>query len=957
MKKYLFLFVLSLCIFSCSNEESDIRGTNNNAGTKKPSNVPLDSKYVEPGVFRIKLTSEAEAQMDIKVSGNGLVTTGLESLDLLCREMNVTRIKRTFRHGGRHEEKMRNAGLHLWYDIYFDMQGGEGVEFTRSMTRMQNGARRIPEAIIVEPVLKIKRIKTGRSFIPDTRAMEELLPVQPLTAITSSELPKINIEEKFNDPYLKYQWHYHNEGLLKGSIPAADINLLKAWEIETGKPQVIVAVIDGGIDTDHPDLRPNLWMNEAELNGIEGKDDNGDFDPNYEGKSEYIDDIYGYNFALDQGKITGHEHGTHIAGTVAAVSNNGIGGAGVAGGNGSKDSGVRMMSCQIFAYDEEGNEISAENKHEAFVYAANNGAVIAQNSWAYTVDESQIDPNIAQADKDAIDYFIQNAGIDEEGNQVGPMRGGIVIFAAGNANTSTGIFPAAYENVFSVASYSADYVRAGYSNYGDWVEVAAPGGSGDYSAGTQVFSTFMHNNYGYQEGTSMACPHVSGIAALVVSKFGVNDDGTIIKGFTNEELKKRLLDATNDYISWYSSPAYPIGKGYMNAYKALAEQGSLAPDRVSDLRLHWVADKVNLKWRVTADSDDVTGKAEGYRIFINEENLYGLDFAGLTTGYETILTGENAIGETLSFDFDNLKNETAYYISIAAFDREGNISLSSTYKGFTVPNNAPVLVGLPELISLRKNEVKEILLTVSDHEGDAWDFNFKTENQVAAMTGRDNNQLLLTLDARKAMPGQSFEDILTLTDEQGGKSETTICYTIVNNAPHLLQSFEDIAFQYLGEEKVYDLTRYFIETDGDEMAYTITSSNETVAATALTSNSLKVTAAGVGTSVITIIAKDPYGEQTGVSFDVISRDENRDMDLYPVPVRKDGLLNIRMGRFVTGTIDVTLYATSGAKVYNQKVNMAPGISSQINISNLKTGNYKVTVKYKQQEFTRNITKL
>lgn len=166
------------------------------------------------------------------------------------------------------------------------------------------------------------------------------------------------------------QWHYKNFGITPRSVEGADINLFEAWKQTTGSPNVIVSIVDGGIDGSHEDLKDNLWINEGEIPG-NGIDDDG---------NGFIDDVYGYNFVSDKGEITLDEagHGTHVAGTVAARNNNGIGVSGVAGGDGTPNSGARLMSCQIF----EGANGSGQGAG-ATVYGANNGAVISQNSWGY----------------------------------------------------------------------------------------------------------------------------------------------------------------------------------------------------------------------------------------------------------------------------------------------------------------------------------------------------------------------------------------------------------------------------------------------------------------------------------------------------------------------------------------------------------------------------------------------
>ena len=124
-----------------------------------------------------------------------------------------------------------------------------------------------------------------------------------------------------------------------GTKVGADANVFKAWETGvTVSKDVVVAIIDGGFQVDHPDLKDNVWINTAELNGKPGVDDDGD---------GYVDDIYGYNFVINSSDINAHSHGTHVAGTVGATNNNGIGVCGVAGGSDGKG-GVKMMVCQVF---------------------------------------------------------------------------------------------------------------------------------------------------------------------------------------------------------------------------------------------------------------------------------------------------------------------------------------------------------------------------------------------------------------------------------------------------------------------------------------------------------------------------------------------------------------------------------------------------------------------------------
>ncbi len=382
-----------------------------------------------------------------------------------------------------------------------------------------------------------------------------------------------NIESVvFNDPYLSKQWNYINTGSTSMALTAregADVNVKDAWKITTGDPSIIVAVVDQGVQVNHPDLAANMWVNKGEIPG-NGIDDDG---------NGYIDDIHGYNFVKDKGEITwasakgDNGHGTHVAGTVAAVNNNGIGVCGIAGGDGTPETGVRIMSCQVFNGAEGGDAVSVAR---AIVYAADNGAIILQASLGsdaglYGSDTEYVMYNSLQTY--AMQYFMLQASCDV-------MKGGILIFSAGNDAQGVSCYPAAHADLISVAAIGPDYLPATYTNYGPGVNICAPGGDGylnNASYDPMILSTMptelTEEGYGYIHGTSMACPHVSGVAALglsYVKKLGkrVNRDEFVSLLLASVNDMEVQMDRTKAGLDMYDYQG-GMGTGLVDAWKML----------------------------------------------------------------------------------------------------------------------------------------------------------------------------------------------------------------------------------------------------------------------------------------------------------------------------------------------------------------------------------------------------
>src|SRR5260221_6214292 len=378
------------------------------------------------------------------------ITSGIAQMDAVSIKHNAVSMSRIFPEARIYEEAHRAHGLHLWYEIKFSMD----VKLDKAIADYK-----------------------------DLNYFHHVEECKDYAATWESDGPEPVLPSGTNDPLFSNQWNFNNSGQTGGKA-GADINLLKAWKTETGSPNVIVAVIDGGIDLTHPDLAGAFGTNDDEIpdNGVDD-DHNG-----------YVDDVQGFGFGDGSPQIFPNFHATHVAGTIGAVSNNGIGVSGIAGGSGSGD-GVRLMSCAGF-----GN-FGIGGFEAAMVYAADNGAVISQNSWG----------GGSTAIEAAIDYFVQRAGYDNSSAkytlniQTGPMAGGLVIFPAGNSNTSDPniCYPASYHNAIAVASTDHNDVKSSFSNYGNWVDIAAPGST--------ILSTYPGSDYKTLSGTSMACPQVSGV--------------------------------------------------------------------------------------------------------------------------------------------------------------------------------------------------------------------------------------------------------------------------------------------------------------------------------------------------------------------------------------------------------------------------------------------------------------
>lgn len=880
--------------------------------TDKPGQTqPIDETAVSQGHIRVKFVSGKEPSGAVDTR-SGEVSSGNEDLDRTLTSLGVTGLKRVFPHAGRFEERTRREGLHLWYDIYFD----KSITATRATYDMTS----LLGVEIAEAVFNVKHIDTGRA-VAWTGDMESASP---------AALP-------FNDPKLAAQWHYQNDGSLKDAIAGADINLFRAWKIASGSNEVVVAVVDGGIDYAHEDLAGNVG-NFAEINGLPGVDDDN---------NGYVDDLYGWNFMYST--VTGYSgtnaiepemHGTHVAGTIGAENNNGTGVCGVAGGSGGH-TGVRLISCQIFTNDsDDGDEL------QALKYSADAGAVISQNSWGYTNASY-----MPQSTKSAVDYFIKYAGQDEHGNQVGPMKGGIVIFAAGNEYRDYLTYPAAYEDIVAVSAIAPDYKKSWYSNFSSWIDIAAPGGtyarSGRYSDECAVLSTWPGNRYGYYQGTSMACPHVSGIAALILSKYGA-------PGFTPENLKAHLYKGTKDVVYAYN-PDYKdrLGLGLADAYMALSDDQGIAPSPVTDLAYSDANINVGLSWTVPADEDD--GKASSFLILWRPDGFEGFDFSSLPEGTpsDVVRVVSQQVGDEMNYTLTELAETTAYGVAIIAIDAWGNRS-APCVTSFTTSANLPPVIsreGSQEAVRLGYTELCQVIFLVTDPDGHDFTFVANDPTGVADIQ-KDGQRLQMSIHNYRCSPG-THTVRLTVSDKYGASASADVEVTLLpNEAPRII-AFEPAYFTSFEQSHTFDPALGFT----DEMPLGMTYFVEYDSAALYVQRRAQkymVMPLRYGLAEIVVTATDEEGLTSKNTFTAMCRDASREVDLYPNPVRTT--LNIRMGQEVDGSVSVTVYDTNGSAVYSGNTMIGPFAPAAVDLSGLRSGSYTVTIEYEGRKISQSIVK-
>ena len=652
--KYLTLGALSLMAVSCVKDIERIEP----AEHTRPAIIAGEDAAAGEIIIKFKPEMEEILAAEFTRSGGTATRSGIPSTDEVLDILGAYSFERVFPVDERHEERTREAGLHMWYLVRFD----EGEDLCTAYERLAQ----------LGEIEKLQYNHTiHRSYNPEATA--HFISSADLASTTT----RAEYSQPFNDPGLYRQWCYINRGdgefaqPWAGVIAGCDAGCEEAWKLCTGDEDIIVAVMDEAVMWSHPDLEANIWINEGEeLHAGKDSDNNG-----------YKDDRYGYNFVRNTAAISwttngSTGHGTHVAGTIAAMNDNGIGVAGIAGGRGGKG-GVKIMSLQIFDGMNAANLIM---EARAMKYAADNGAVILQCSWGYNSSKSNLlmgyTPGPATEEewaatypleKESLDYFIHNAGSPN-----GVIDGGLAIFASGNEYAAQSSFPAAYSKCISVAALAADFTPSSYTNYGPEVLLSAPGGDMEYygTPGQEdaqydeqgimceqggIFSTLVLNGvagYGYYEGTSMACPHISGIAALGLSYAKAQK-----RHFTSAEFRKLMYDSAEDidqymhgeklfYMNHTSAGATPTKMNlgdYRGKMGRLSDAGTLlkAIDGSGrDMRLPNLCLEPNATESIALDSY-IEGKAES--VSVAKQNVAKAEIKDNTLVVTALGEGQTAL--------------------------------------------------------------------------------------------------------------------------------------------------------------------------------------------------------------------------------------------------------------------------------------------------------------------------
>ncbi len=467
-----------------------------------------------PDEIIVKFKNNAAITLEEKIlTGSGVAQLELSgSLDKLNKKFRLRNVKPVFKNFKTHRRRL-NALLKK-----------DKALLTKREKRILQRLKRADEKAAVHALDRIYKLQLDLE--PDQSIQQVLAAYNRDPSVEYAELNYIvSVCKTPDDPLYPLQWPLNNTGQdypesgyynPPPGTPDCDIDAPEAWDIHTGSSRVIVAVVDSGVDYRHKDLQDNIWVNQTELNGVADVDDDD---------NGYIDDIYGYDFINnDSDPIDDLGHGTHCSGTIAARGNNGLDIAGACWN-------AKIMALKFLDAAGEGYTSDAA---VAFYYAVENGADVISSSWG--------GDDYSETLEEAINYA--------------HSQGVIMVAAAGNDYSDSPHYPAYYEHMIAVAATNSNDAKASFSNYGDWVDIAAPGVDilSLRASGTSRGTPYDSNTI-IATGTSMACPHVAGACALLLSF-----NATLTSGEVND-----ILMETGDPIS----PGICLSDGRLNLFNAM----------------------------------------------------------------------------------------------------------------------------------------------------------------------------------------------------------------------------------------------------------------------------------------------------------------------------------------------------------------------------------------------------
>lgn len=469
--------------------------------------------------FIVKTKSELKVS---EATGKIMLESGVKSFDALTSKYKVKKIEKVFEQNNGDAALYSNLEMNRVYEFVLDEKNNFGFPSIVSAVKEYNDNE-------FSDYAELNYL--GSAAGEKGKALNELSKVFQQPQV----LPP-------NDEYFYKEWHLSNDGSISpsgrsASKIGADINVLKAWDIQKGSAAIIIAILDSGIMDDHPDLRQRMWVNPGEIanNGIDD-DRNG-----------YIDDVLGYNFAYkDNRPVDGFGHGTNIASTIGASTNNAIGFAGV-------DQNARLMNCKNLSDDNYGEYIWWS---KSIKYAVDNGA--------HLINMSEGGDDFSKTLKTAVDYAI-NSNV-------------LIVAAMMNRGDDRDYYPASFEGVFAIGATDTDDNRCvkfswgGGSCWGQHIGVVAPGNK-IYGLDYEDYD----NSDTYWSGTSQSTAIVSGISALLLAQDNTRNPENLMN-IIKYTAKDKVGDPREDRPGW--DPYY--GYGRVDAYLALSLNRNVSNDELNN---------------------------------------------------------------------------------------------------------------------------------------------------------------------------------------------------------------------------------------------------------------------------------------------------------------------------------------------------------------------------------------